>query len=123
MKQKKSSVAGRNHFSEQEIVSALEQFTQAGNVSVKDFTTAFQISAATFYNWKKRYRHLSYRQSLQNISTTLNLANPTILIHKGELVIKEGEVKVCFGFSGKILRSINLFQAIEYTRSKTGADS
>ncbi|WPQ63802.1 hypothetical protein SIO70_02880 [Chitinophaga sancti] len=55
MKQKKSSLAGRHHFSEQEIISALEQFTQAGNISVKEFTAAFQISAATFYNWKKRY--------------------------------------------------------------------
>lgn len=55
MKQKKSSLAGRHHFSEQEIISALEQFTQAGNISVKDFTAAFQISAATFYNWRKRY--------------------------------------------------------------------
>jgi len=59
MKRKKSSVSGRHHFSEQEIISALEQFTQAGNISVKDFTTAFQISAATFYNWKKRYGNQS----------------------------------------------------------------
>lgn len=55
MKQKKSSSAGRHHFSEQEIISALEQFTQAGNLSVKGVTSAFQISAATFYNWRKRY--------------------------------------------------------------------
>jgi len=33
MKQKKSSLAGRHHFSEQEIISALEQFTQAGNIN------------------------------------------------------------------------------------------
>ncbi len=48
-------MAGRHHFSEQEIISALEQFTRAGNISVKEFTTAFQISPATFYNWKKRF--------------------------------------------------------------------
>lgn len=55
MKRRKSTVAGRHHFSEQEIISALEQFTQAGNISVKEFTAAFQISATTFYNWRKRY--------------------------------------------------------------------
>ncbi|SFW85928.1 IS66 family insertion sequence element accessory protein TnpA [Chitinophaga sancti] len=54
MKRKKSSVTS-HQFSEQEIISALEQFTQAGNISVKEFTAAFQISAATFYNWRKRY--------------------------------------------------------------------
>jgi transposase-like protein len=55
MKRKKSSVAGRHHFSDQEIISALEQFTRAGNISVKEFTTAFQISPATFYNWRRRF--------------------------------------------------------------------
>ncbi|WPV63899.1 IS66 family insertion sequence element accessory protein TnpA [Chitinophaga sp. LS1] len=55
MKRRKSSVAGRHHFSDQEIISALEQFTRAGNISVKEFTAAFQISPATFYNWKKRF--------------------------------------------------------------------
>jgi transposase-like protein len=43
-------------FSEQEIFAAIDQFEQAGNISVKDFAAAFQVSEATFYNWRKRYR-------------------------------------------------------------------
>jgi hypothetical protein len=46
----------RSTQSEQEIFSAIEQYEVAGNISVKEFAAAFQISEATFYNWRKRYR-------------------------------------------------------------------
>jgi transposase-like protein len=46
----------RPAFNEQEIFAAIEQFEQAGNISVKEFAAAFQVSEATFYNWRKRYR-------------------------------------------------------------------
>jgi transposase-like protein len=42
--------------SEEEIFRAIEEFEQAGNISVKEFAKAFQISEATFYNWRKRYK-------------------------------------------------------------------
>ena len=42
--------------SEPEKFKAIEEFEQAGNISVKEFAKAFQISEATFYNWRKRYR-------------------------------------------------------------------
>ena len=46
----------RQSLSEQEIFASIEQFEQAGNISVKEFAAAFQVSEATFYNWRKRYR-------------------------------------------------------------------
>lgn len=46
----------RQSYKEQEIFAAIEQYEQAGNISVKEFATAFQVSEATFYNWRKRYR-------------------------------------------------------------------
>ena len=52
---KPSLVRHRHKLTEQEIISALDQFTQAGNISVKEFVSAYQISEATFYNWRKRY--------------------------------------------------------------------
>jgi len=42
--------------SEPEKFKAIKEFEQAGNISVKEFVKAFQISEATFYNWRKRYR-------------------------------------------------------------------
>jgi transposase len=42
--------------SEEEIFRAIEEFEQAGNISVKEFAKAFQVSEATFYNWRKRYK-------------------------------------------------------------------
>ena len=58
MKQSKESRMRRQRpsFSEQEIFASIEQFEQAGNISVKEFAAAFQVSEATFYNWRKRYR-------------------------------------------------------------------
>jgi transposase-like protein len=58
MKQSKERLmtGGRHSFNEQEIFAAIEQFEQAGNISVKEFAAAFQVSEATFYNWRKRYR-------------------------------------------------------------------
>jgi hypothetical protein len=53
---KPSLVRHRHKLTEQEIISALDQFTEAGNISVKEFVSAYQISEATFYNWRKRYR-------------------------------------------------------------------
>ena len=56
-KSRAASVPGkRPSFSEQEIFAAIEQFEQAGNISIKEFAAAFQVSKATFYNWRKRYR-------------------------------------------------------------------
>jgi len=46
----------RQSLKEQEIFAAIEQYEQAGNISVKEFAAAFQVSEATFYNWRKRYR-------------------------------------------------------------------
>lgn len=46
----------RKTMSPQEISSALEQFDTAGNISVKEFAAAFQISEATYYNWRKKYQ-------------------------------------------------------------------
>jgi transposase-like protein len=46
----------RQSFSEEEIFASIEQFEQGGNISVKEFAAAFQVSEATFYNWRKRYR-------------------------------------------------------------------
>ena len=43
--------------SEEEIFRAIEEFEQAGNISVKEFAKAFQVSEATFYNWRKRYKN------------------------------------------------------------------
>ncbi len=41
---------------EREIFAALRQFDEAGNISVKEFAAAFQISEATYYNWRKKYQ-------------------------------------------------------------------
>lgn len=46
----------RQPLNEQEIFAAMEQFDVAGNISVKEFAAAFQVSEATFYNWRKRYK-------------------------------------------------------------------
>lgn len=58
MKQSKERRAPgqRQSLTEREIFSAIEQYEQAGNISVKEFAAAFQVSEATFYNWRKRYR-------------------------------------------------------------------
>jgi transposase-like protein len=58
MKQSKELkvVGQRQSFNEQEIFAAIEQYEQGGNISVKEFAAAFQVSEATFYNWRKRYR-------------------------------------------------------------------
>jgi transposase-like protein len=42
--------------SEPEKFKAIEEFEEAGNISIKEFAKAFQISEATFYNWRKKYR-------------------------------------------------------------------
>ncbi len=46
----------RSGMKEQEIFAALRQFDEAGNISVKEFAAAYQISEATYYNWRKRYQ-------------------------------------------------------------------
>ncbi|MHA4811898.1 IS66 family insertion sequence element accessory protein TnpA [Flavitalea flava] len=46
----------KQSFSEDEIFRAIEEFEQAGNISIKEFANAFQVSKATFYNWRKRYK-------------------------------------------------------------------
>lgn len=46
----------RGDVKEEEIFAALRQFDEAGNISVKEFAAAFQISEATYYNWRKRYQ-------------------------------------------------------------------
>ena len=58
MKQSKRELlpGGRQPLNKQEIFAAIEQFEQAGNISVKEFAAAFQVSEATFYNWRKQYR-------------------------------------------------------------------
>jgi len=58
MKQVKGVVTRRRRGSiaEQEIFSALRQFDEAGNITIKEFTAAYQISEATYYNWRKKYR-------------------------------------------------------------------
>ncbi len=59
MKQSKQGVSVRRRKSaatEQEIFAALKQFDEAGNISVKEFAAAFQISEATYYNWRKKYQ-------------------------------------------------------------------
>ena len=51
------AVGGRLHgLSEDEIFRAIEEFEAAGNISVKEFAAAFQVSTATVYNWRKRYK-------------------------------------------------------------------
>ncbi len=51
------STGKRNQsLSEEEIFRAIEEFEQAGNISVKEFAKAFEVSEATFYNWRKRYK-------------------------------------------------------------------
>ncbi|MHA4812523.1 IS66 family insertion sequence element accessory protein TnpA [Flavitalea flava] len=64
MKQAKreSLPAGRQSLNKQERFSAIEQFEQAGNISVKEFAAAFQVSEATFYNWRKQYRAKKLQQ-------------------------------------------------------------
>ena len=48
---------GRQHgLSEQEMFHAIEEFESAGNISIKEFAAAFQVSTATVYNWRKRYK-------------------------------------------------------------------
>ena len=59
MKQSKEVVPVRRRrktVQEQELFAALRQFDDAGNISVKEFAAAFQISEATYYNWRKRYQ-------------------------------------------------------------------
>jgi hypothetical protein len=59
MKQMRNSVPikrRRGAAKQDEIFSALRQFDEAGNISVKEFAAAFQISEATYYNWRKRYQ-------------------------------------------------------------------
>jgi transposase-like protein len=57
------SMAGhRQPLKKQEIFAAIEQFEQAGNISVKEFAAAFQVSEATFYNWRKQYRAKEIQQ-------------------------------------------------------------
>jgi hypothetical protein len=58
MKHRKGmSMTGRRHsLTEREIFAAIEQFEAAGNISIKEFSTAFQVSEATYYNWRKRYK-------------------------------------------------------------------
>jgi hypothetical protein len=46
----------RGSIAEQEIFSALRQFDEAGNITIREFASAYQISEATYYNWRKRYR-------------------------------------------------------------------
>jgi hypothetical protein len=46
----------RQPLKEQEIFAAIEQFEAAGTISIKEFAAAFQVSEATFYNWRKRYK-------------------------------------------------------------------
>lgn len=56
------AIAGRRQsLSEQEIFAAIQQFEEAGNISIKEFSAAFQVSEATFYNWRKRYRAKSHQ--------------------------------------------------------------
>jgi transposase-like protein len=59
MKQAKemSVMRRRKTMSKKEIFSALEQFDSAGNISIKEFAAAFQISEATYYNWRKKYQN------------------------------------------------------------------
>ena len=47
----------KRSLSDQEIFKAVEEFEQAGNISTKEFATAFQVSKATVYNWRKKYRN------------------------------------------------------------------
>ncbi|MHA4812703.1 IS66 family insertion sequence element accessory protein TnpA [Flavitalea flava] len=58
MKQAKRELlpGGRQPLNKQDRFAAIEQFEQAGNISVKEFAAAFQVSEATFYNWRKQYR-------------------------------------------------------------------
>ena len=52
-----SGAGGRMHgLSEQEIFRAIEEFESAGNISIKEFAAAFEVSTATVYNWRKRYK-------------------------------------------------------------------
>jgi transposase-like protein len=59
MKQPKEGVTirrRRGSVEEQEIFSAIRQFDEAGNITVKEFAAAYQISEATYYNWRKKYQ-------------------------------------------------------------------
>ena len=59
MKQPKGGVTirrRRGSVGELEIFSALRQFDEAGNISIKEFAAAYQISEATYYNWRKKYQ-------------------------------------------------------------------
>lgn len=59
MKQPKGGVPvrrRRGRIEEQEIFSALRQFDEAGNITIKEFAAAYQISEATYYNWRKKYQ-------------------------------------------------------------------
>ena len=58
MKQHKEGVSIRRRkgsLKESEIFSALRQFDEAGNISIKEFAAAYQISEATYYYWRKKY--------------------------------------------------------------------
>ena len=60
MKQPPGSVTigKRKHsLSNPEIFKAIEEFEQAGNISVKEFAKAFQVSENTVYNWLKKYKN------------------------------------------------------------------
>ncbi len=60
MKQSPGSVTigkRKRLLSDPEIFKAIEEFEQAGNISTKEFAKAFQISEATVYNWRKKYKN------------------------------------------------------------------
>ncbi|MHA4809594.1 IS66 family insertion sequence element accessory protein TnpA [Flavitalea flava] len=42
--------------SESEILKALADFERSGGMSIKEFALKYQVSEATFYNWRKKYR-------------------------------------------------------------------
>ncbi|HEX3935487.1 MAG TPA: helix-turn-helix domain-containing protein [Puia sp.] len=48
----------KRSLSDPEIFKAIDEFEQAGNISTKEFAKAFQISEATVYNWRKKYRNM-----------------------------------------------------------------
>jgi len=47
----------KRSLSDPEIFKALEEFEHAGNISTKEFAKAYQVSEATVYNWRKKYRN------------------------------------------------------------------
>jgi len=60
MKQSPGSITigkRKRTLSDLEIFKAIEEFEQAGNISVKEFAKAFQVSENTVYNWLKKYKN------------------------------------------------------------------